>query len=156
MCQSSKDGPGSPGTDHQGLPLQRQTCVYAAVQAVCQTPLGVLLPGLVPLDGDGQVLPGKSAAKAVRQVSGLASTTYEEKLLELGLPTLEERQHQADMCMVHKILHGKCPASQVRRRPKCDRITPSHPLSWPCVSDLLLFKGESWLRAETLDDSTPQ
>jgi hypothetical protein len=49
-----------------------------------------------------------------------------------------------------------CPASQVRRRPKCDQIAPSHPLSWPCVSDLLLLKGESWLRAETLDDSTPQ
>jgi ribonuclease P/MRP protein subunit RPP40 len=32
------------------------------VQAVCQTPPGVLHPGLVPLDGDGQVLPGKSAA----------------------------------------------------------------------------------------------
>jgi hypothetical protein len=30
-----------------------------------------------------------------------------------------------------------CPASQVKTRPKCDRITPSHPLSWPCVSDLL-------------------
>ncbi len=30
-----------------------------------------------------------------------------------------------------------CPASQVKRRPKCDRIAPSHPLSWPCVSDLL-------------------
>jgi hypothetical protein len=36
-----------------------------------------------------------------------------------------------------------CPASQVKRRPKCDRIAPSHPLSWPCVSDLLLLKGES-------------
>ena len=50
-----------------------------------------------------------------------------------------------------------CPASQVKRRPKCDRIAPSHPLSWPCVSDLLLLKGESWQRAfATLDDSTPQ
>ncbi len=39
---------------------------------------------------------------------------------------------------------------------KCDWIAPSHPLSWPCVSDLLLLKGKSWLRAETLDDSTPQ
>jgi hypothetical protein len=38
-----------------------------------------------------------------------------------------------------------CPASQVKRRPKCDRIAPSHPLSWPCVSDLLTsdLKGES-------------
>ncbi len=41
-------------------------------------------------------------------LSGLASTAYDDKLLELGLPTLEERLHQADMCMlVHKILLGK-------------------------------------------------
>ncbi len=43
----------------------------------------------------------------MRQVSDLTSTTYEGKLLGLGLPTLEERRHHADMCMVHKILHGK-------------------------------------------------
>ncbi len=39
------------------------------------------------------------------------------------------------------------------RRPKCDRITPPHPLSWPCVSDLLLLKRRELLRAVTLDDS---
>jgi hypothetical protein len=49
----------------------------------------------------------KVQQRAVRQVSGLTATTYEGKLLELDLPTLEERRHQADMCMVHKILHGK-------------------------------------------------
>jgi hypothetical protein len=37
----------------------------------------------------------------VKQVSGLSSTTYEDKLLELGLATVEERRHQADLCMVH-------------------------------------------------------
>jgi hypothetical protein len=30
---------------------------------------------------------------------------------------------------------------------------PRRLLSWPCVSDLLFLKGESWLRAVTLDDS---
>ena len=44
--------------------------------------------------------------RAVRMVSGLSSTTYEEKLQELGLTTLEERRHQADMCQTFKILHG--------------------------------------------------
>ncbi len=39
--------------------------------------------------------------------SGLSGNSYEEKLVELGLDTLEERRHQADMAMVHKILHGK-------------------------------------------------
>jgi hypothetical protein len=39
--------------------------------------------------------------------SGLSGKSYEEKLVELGLDTLEERRHQADMVMVHKILNGK-------------------------------------------------
>ncbi len=29
-----------------------------------------------------------------------------------------------------------CPASSGKEKTKCDRIAPSHPLSWPCVSDL--------------------
>ncbi|MFN9906767.1 MAG: hypothetical protein ACK56F_11705, partial [bacterium] len=38
-----------------------------------------------------------------------------------------------------------CPASSGKDKTKCDRIAPSHPLSWPCVSDLLTstLKGES-------------
>ena len=40
-------------------------------------------------------------------VSGLKAVTYEEKLMELGLTTLEERRHQADMTQVYKILMEK-------------------------------------------------
>ena len=40
-------------------------------------------------------------------VSGLKAGTYEEKLKELGLTTLEERRHQADMTQVYKILTEK-------------------------------------------------
>jgi hypothetical protein len=43
---------------------------------------------------------------AVKMVSGLKGVTYEERITELGLPTLEERRHQSDMAMVHKILQG--------------------------------------------------
>jgi hypothetical protein len=32
-----------------------------------------------------------------------------------------------------------CPASPGKEKTKCDRIAPSHPLSWPCVSDLLAY-----------------
>ena len=48
----------------------------------------------------------KVQQRAVRMVSGLKSE-YSERLTKLGLTTLEERRHQADMAMVHKILHGK-------------------------------------------------
>lgn len=40
-------------------------------------------------------------------VSGLRTNTYEERLKEIGLTTLEERRHQTDMIQTYKILHGK-------------------------------------------------
>ncbi len=40
-------------------------------------------------------------------MSALKCVTYEDRLQELGLPTLEEQRHQAAMCMVHKIMPGK-------------------------------------------------
>ncbi len=39
-------------------------------------------------------------------VSGLKGTEYEERLKELGLITLEERRHQADMLQTFKIVRG--------------------------------------------------
>ena len=45
--------------------------------------------------------------RAVKKVSGLTSREYKDGRKELGLETLEERRHQADMAMVQKILHGK-------------------------------------------------
>ncbi len=44
--------------------------------------------------------------KAVNMVSGLKGSTYEEKLEEIGMLTLQERIHQAEMVQVFKILHG--------------------------------------------------
>ena len=40
--------------------------------------------------------------RAVRMVSGLKSDEYSERLSELGLPTLEERRHQAAKFCVAK------------------------------------------------------
>jgi hypothetical protein len=37
-------------------------------------------------------------------VSGLTGSTYEERLEELKMTTLEERRHQADMLQVYKII----------------------------------------------------
>jgi ribonucleases P/MRP protein subunit RPP40 len=48
----------------------------------------------------------KVQKRAVSMVSGLASREYEARLKELGLTTLEERRHQADMLMMFKIAHG--------------------------------------------------
>jgi hypothetical protein len=43
---------------------------------------------------------------AVSMVSGQKRESYEEKLLELDLPTLEERRHHADMVQNFKIVKG--------------------------------------------------
>jgi ribonuclease P/MRP protein subunit RPP40 len=40
-------------------------------------------------------------------ISGLAGRTYEGRLKELGIVTLEERRHQMDMQQTYKILSGK-------------------------------------------------
>jgi hypothetical protein len=48
----------------------------------------------------------KIQKRAVKMVSGLKGTTYEEKLKELGLTSLEERRHQIDMTQTFKIMHG--------------------------------------------------
>jgi ribonuclease P/MRP protein subunit RPP40 len=39
-------------------------------------------------------------------VSGLKGRTYEERLEELNMVTLEERRHQTDMTQVYKIVNG--------------------------------------------------
>ncbi len=49
----------------------------------------------------------KVQKRAVNMVTGLASTSYEEKLAEVGLLKLEERRHQSDMHLLHKIMHGE-------------------------------------------------
>ena len=56
-----------------------------------------------PLDRRGQKHLGEGAKDGHRH--GRACD-HEAMLKELGLQTLEERCHQADMCTVHKLMHG--------------------------------------------------
>jgi ribonucleases P/MRP protein subunit RPP40 len=58
------------------------------------------------LEADKEVME-KVQRRAVNMISGLKAKTYEEKLRELGLTTLEERRHQTDMAQVYKIITGK-------------------------------------------------
>jgi ribonucleases P/MRP protein subunit RPP40 len=47
----------------------------------------------------------KVQEKFVNMLSGLAGKTYEEKLAELHLDSLEKRRQVADVAMAHKIIH---------------------------------------------------
>ena len=49
----------------------------------------------------------KVQQRAVRMGSGLRATGYEDRLKELGMVTLEERRHQADMLHMYKMITGK-------------------------------------------------
>jgi hypothetical protein len=48
----------------------------------------------------------KVQKKMVNMVSGLKSESYKGKLAEIGLDTLEERCHIADMITMNKMAHG--------------------------------------------------
>ncbi len=56
-------------------------------------------------EGDKAVLE-KIQRRAVSMISGLKGESYEEKLLELDFPSLEERRHEADMVQTFKIVKG--------------------------------------------------
>jgi ribonuclease P/MRP protein subunit RPP40 len=58
------------------------------------------------LQGDIDTLE-KVQEKAVKMVSGLKGTTYQEKCKELGIKTLLERREAQDMSLVHKFLTEK-------------------------------------------------
>jgi hypothetical protein len=47
---------------------------------------------------------GESPRKSMKAVSGLHGRTYKERIVELGLPSLEDRRHEANMVQVYKIL----------------------------------------------------
>jgi hypothetical protein len=57
-------------------------------------------------EGDKSCLE-KVQQRAVKMVSGLKSAEYSGGLVELGMANLEERRHQADMAMVHKITNRR-------------------------------------------------
>ena len=57
------------------------------------------------LQKDAEVLE-KVQKRMLRMVSGVRGTTYEERLREVGLPTLEERRVRGDMIEVFKTMKG--------------------------------------------------
>ena len=48
----------------------------------------------------------RSQKKLVKEVTGLQSKTYEERLRELGMETLEQRRLDQDLIQTYKILKG--------------------------------------------------
>ena len=49
----------------------------------------------------------KVQMRAVKMIGGLKGASYQERLAELGLQSLEDRRAEADMVMTYKVLTGK-------------------------------------------------
>ena len=56
-------------------------------------------------EADKEVLE-KVQERAISMVAGLKGRTYEERLVELNMDSLEERRYKADMTLVFKMIHG--------------------------------------------------
>ena len=90
------------------------------------------------LRGDIEVLE-KIQLRAVKMIGGLRGVTYEERLAELGLQSLEDRRAEADMVMTYKVLTGKvrvdrdswfklaAPAAQQQTRAAADPLRLQKP-----------------------------
>ena len=68
---------------------------------------GIRYPSLVTLDSytDIEILE-KVQRRAVNLISGLKGVSYEEKLKELGILSLEKRRKRFDLIQTYKILSG--------------------------------------------------
>ena len=62
-------------------------------------------PAWSPWTLEDKMVLEKVQRRAVNMISGLRSTTYEGKLKELNLLSLEERRHHSDLVQTYKILH---------------------------------------------------
>ena len=61
--------------------------------------------------GDIEILE-KVQKRAVNMVIGLRGRSYEEKLKEVGLTSLQQRRRRGDQIQVWKYLHNQCPMSE--------------------------------------------
>ena len=59
--------------------------------------------------------------RAVNMVVGLKSSSYADKLEEVGLTTLVDRRARGDVIQVWKYLHGHTPYSPTMLQPACDQ-----------------------------------
>ena len=97
-------------------------------------------------EGDKTVLE-KVQRKAVGMVSGLVGGDYKERLKELGLQTLEERRHQADICTVHKIMHG---TGDIGRGTWFDKASDSERVTRVAADNLnVKVKNGGWTKGKT-------
>ena len=97
MQEGGPDGQHSAGPDHQRIPLPRQTRVSELRPAICKAASGVRGGCLVPLATGRHQWPGGRAKKGGEGHfrAERCNLQYEEKLVELGLPSLQAGERRS-------------------------------------------------------------
>ena len=109
MCQGSKEGQFSAWTGTGTIQcLYRDKKVYLDLYKTYVRPhLEYCAPAWSPWTlGDREVLEAVQR-RAVKAVSNLRSRSYEDRLRELGLDSLEERRKRGDLLMAYRVHSGK-------------------------------------------------
>lgn len=82
--------------------------------------------------------------RAVKQVRGLPGRTYEERLHELGLPSIEDRMLEADMMLIYKVINSKS-AVRLENWVKLDNANDTRPLTRATAGGLKLVEQRARL-----------
>ncbi len=68
----------------------------------------------------------KVQQRAVKMVGGLKGSTYEEKLVEIGIPSLADRRKEADLMLAYKVLNGYTKVAQGEWFRRAADMTAAH------------------------------
>jgi len=89
----------------------------------CKTPPGVLRPALEPPAWERHGRVGAGPEEATKMIRGMEHLSYEKRLRELGLLSMEKRKLQGDLIAAFQYLKGACKTDgdKVFSRACCDR-----------------------------------